>query len=1385
MKRLLLLFIALLFPIFMMGQSIFNNIIITQAMELPGNHIWTKIVVTNDTLCVYYDDKPAPGIPTTLYGIQMYGSLKIDETGTAIDSIKYVNDSIRFYVGATGYSFVKLIDESPPGLAPVTMDLYGFGTYLASGTDKFAYQKYEYTSNSGDLPTILYVDTIPPPSVTSRGFSTGTYSGTFEWCIKQAYPRIVVFEVSGTDDYRQSSTYRIDTDNPYLWVVGRTAPYPGYELKGCMLWIDGSHTLIQDISIDLGDTYDKNNAWTDCISIYGSSPGVQNIVIDHCALSHSNDELISPTGTYADRITVSNCILYEPLGRSSLRNKEEAGEMTGHNFISGTYAASITFYRNLLAVSSQRNPWFDNNDSTEVINDYNWTNYRSGVYMSDNVEKVQIIGTHSEWMVSNLDSADSPQNVYWDMVGAIRSSVGVNFKLYADSNLSAYGEKYPTYDEIDLFYDEEGVTLESSRMWDHGMPIWDASSIDLKDSILAYVGPRYKSVHDERVMDMVRNSVEYYDSALLSNIDLPATTKNWGSTAGDVEHSGFDWGTTNQYFDIRIDTVSDYDATDHTWTSWARITMDENTTTGALACAEINEELGTPTSGPDLSDYVEAVTDKPELTSGDYNYIHLRLKEEWAGKNYAIEIDNTQCATSIDLRDGVYEGYDSHIPELPPREYNSHTFDIPSNPHSIPAGESLTNLEIYLLTTDFAYHDVDYQVQGFGTEGTSYGWYAFATATTPTILHVNTLSSANTNSDATHGSFRWAVTRTYPKIIVFDISGTIDYTALTDNRIDMEGEMWIAGQTAPYPGIEIFGAEFYIDDEDNVLISHMTFSGTDWYSDLGKDELGIMRVTDTSDDIVFSHCTFTASTDGLNGGFENSSTLEYNLYGQPLSFTEEAHYKDGDSQVTGPNHWTISIYAPNYGTFYRNILFNSRTRNPLVPGGGDGTDCYINMVNCFGMNGWIRNLIYCYDDYPEDTFNETYLDYIGNWGTVVNSGTTAHYNAEGQYAGFVSYDLTTSEVYVEDLYCKVVWEGGTSWGGMLKLGDNPPSNEASRIHTMTDSLDILDVEDVKEHLLLHAGPYYKGNYEYRMIDVIRDSTYIGYELMYEGQPQYTTTAFRGYDTVPAIVCNWGSYGEAGVPDYIDPPGYYDGLFAFEMTSGYDFNANNMTFSVNGTSITLDEDCDNSAEVAAHINSELSTAGIDSVEAFVMWHRTNDPKNHSEAEFIALRSDLDNKVLQAWDDVITINTPDRDGSHTGGTSSTVLTDGGASWSTNEFVGQIVYNSTEHAYGVITGNTSTTITCSAGLDNISTGGSEDWDNGDDYLISNPLDFLNGTYQGYYFISYTPRTSITRPFPDIDDPFDIHPDYHDLTNIEVYILTNYPKPGIKENRRSWVKK
>jgi hypothetical protein len=79
--------------------------------------------------------------------------------------------------------------------------------------------------------------------------------------------------------------------------------------------------------------------------------------------------------------------------------------------------------------------------------------------------------------------------------------------------------------------------------------------------------------------------------------------------------------------------------------------------------------------------------------------------------------------------------------------------------------------------------------------------------------------------------------------------------------------------------------------------------------------------------------------------------------------------------------------------------------------------------------------------------------------------------------------------------------------------------------------------------------------------------------------------------------------------------------------------------------------------------------------------------------------------------IKIGETGRTGTHTAGTSTTVMTDSAANFSIDELVGKTIYNITDVSSGVVTANTATTVTVSS-----LTGGTDnDWDTSDAYEIS----------------------------------------------------------------------
>lgn len=72
-----------------------------------------------------------------------------------------------------------------------------------------------------------------------------------------------------------------------------------------------------------------------------------------------------------------------------------------------------------------------------------------------------------------------------------------------------------------------------------------------------------------------------------------------------------------------------------------------------------------------------------------------------------------------------------------------------------------------------------------------------------------------------------------------------------------------------------------------------------------------------------------------------------------------------------------------------------------------------------------------------------------------------------------------------------------------------------------------------------------------------------------------------------------------------------------------------------------------------------------------------------------------------------------GTHTGSANAAILTDGSKTWTADEWIGYLIYNTTDGSWGVITDNDTTTITATlvGGTDN-------DWDASDAYLIAKGL-------------------------------------------------------------------
>ena len=183
--------------------------------------------------------------------------------------------------------------------------------------------------------------------------------------------RIIVFDVGGTIEL--NGTLTINKSN--LTILGQTAPGDGITFSGGDISIaDGKKNIIMRyLRIRPSD---KNGGEPDGLSGRWNS----NIIIDHCSLSWSVDELLTiyagsteSSKTIGNHLTIQNTIAAESLRMSNhFKGAHGYGAIMG-----GTYAS---YYNNLLAHHDSRSPRLDRElKSTDIRNNiiYGWSEINS------------------------------------------------------------------------------------------------------------------------------------------------------------------------------------------------------------------------------------------------------------------------------------------------------------------------------------------------------------------------------------------------------------------------------------------------------------------------------------------------------------------------------------------------------------------------------------------------------------------------------------------------------------------------------------------------------------------------------------------------------------------------------------------------------------------------------------------------------------------------------------------------------------------------------------------------------------------------------------------------------------------------------------------------
>lgn len=184
----------------------------------------------------------------------------------------------------------------------------------------------------------------------------------------------------------------------------------------------------------------------------------------------------------------------------------------------------------------------------------------------------------------------------------------------------------------------------------------------------------------------------------------------------------------------------------------------------------------------------------------------------------------------------------------------------------------------------------------------------------------------NLNDDGP-GSFREAVKKKDPKIVVFAVSGTIHL----ESPLEIRANTTIAGQTAPGDGICLADQPVKIGG-DNVIIRYMRFRMGDRYQNKGQvpgaghdDAFSAYK----RKNIIIDHCSMSWSTDevfSVYGG--DSTTLQWNLISEPLNYSY--HFEKGDKDFE--QHGYGGIWGGRHLSAHHNLFAHCLSRTPRFDG---------------------------------------------------------------------------------------------------------------------------------------------------------------------------------------------------------------------------------------------------------------------------------------------------------------------------------------------------------------------------------------------------------------------------------------------------------------------
>jgi hypothetical protein len=265
--------------------------------------------------------------------------------------------------------------------------------------------------------------------------------------------------------------------------------------------------------------------------------------------------------------------------------------------------------------------------------------------------------------------------------------------------------------------------------------------------------------------------------------------------------------------------------------------------------------------------------------------------------------------------------------------------------------------------------------QGFGMQTRA----AYGGSVDPTVYRVNNLG------DRGAGSLRAALEASDPRVVIFEVSGTINLDADIHIR---RPYVTVAGQTAPSPGITLRNYGLYVETH-NVLLQHFRVRpGGDTCNS------GILIWDTESHDIVLDHMSVSWGQDetiAINnvGKRPINVTVWRTIVAEGLAGAQNGNQdcSGGNTEVrNGPtfdSHGLIIYDHTKYVAVLQSLFAHNAERNPYAKG---DTTSYI-----------ANNLIYDFND------GSLFLDPDGSGPGSTNATLVGNYYRRGPSTSAINY----------------------------------------------------------------------------------------------------------------------------------------------------------------------------------------------------------------------------------------------------------------------------------------------------------------------------------------------------------------------------------------------